>query len=210
MNTLIAGFDNEAKNVLFNALQKRYHYIVITEPTDKGLEIVEEKSFSLILISDYSEEAIRFCKLLRAREHGKRYTIFAVIKKSEVDHLHRLIEADIDQYIIESLYSEQRLDVRLAFAERMARNKEGQFLIEQKLRESEARARSILRTTVDAIITIDDKGHIRSFNKAAEDLFQYSSAEVIGKNVKVLMPQPYHQVSTSTACRQQTIRKQRL
>lgn len=191
MNTLIAGFDKEVINVLFNALQKRHHFIVITEPTEKGIELIKEKNFSLVLISDYSEEAIQFCKQIRALEYGKKYTIFAVIQQSDIDHLHRLIDADIDQYIIESLYNEQRLDVRLAFAEKMTRNKEGQFLIEQKLRESEARARSILRTTVDAIITIDDQGSIRSFNKAAEELFLYSSAEVIGKNVKILMPQPY-------------------
>lgn len=191
MNTLIAGFDKEVKKILFNALQKRHHYIVLSEPTDAGLNLLEEKNFSLIIISDYSEEAIHFCKLIRAMESGRRYTIFSVITQAEVDHLHRLIDADIDQYIIESLFNEQRLDVRLAFAEKMARNKEGQFLIEQKLRESEARARSVLRTTVDAIITIDDRGSVRTFNKAAEDLFQYNSSEVIGQNVKMLMPQPY-------------------
>lgn len=191
MNTLVAGFDEEVKKVLSSSLQKRHHYIVITEPTDEGLNILEEKNFSLILISDYSEQAIQFCKLIRAREYGKKYTIFVVINQNQINHLPRLIDADIDQYIIESLYNEQRLDVRIAFAEKMARNKEGQFLIEQKLRESEARARSILRTTVDAIITIDDRGNVRTFNKAAEDLFQYNSSEVIGENVKMLMPQPY-------------------
>ena len=191
MNSIIVGFDKKVKEILFNALQRRHHYIVITEPTDKGLELLQEKNFSLIVLSDYSEEAIQFCKLIRAREYGRKYTIFAVLSQEDVDHLHRLIDADIDQYIIESLHSEKRLDARVAFAEKMARNKEGQFLIEQKLRESEARARSILRTTVDAIITIDDRGSIRTFNKAAEDLFQYNSSEVIGENVKILMPQPY-------------------
>lgn len=191
MNTLIAGFNKDVKNILVNALQKRHHSIVLAEPTDEGLNLLEEKNFSLIIISDYSEEAIRFCKLIRALETGRKFTIFSVITQADVDHLHRLIDADIDQYIIESLFNEQRLDVRLAFAEKMARNKEGQFLIEQQLRESEARARSILRTTVDAIITIDDRGNVRTFNKAAEDLFQYNSSEVIGKNVKMLMPLPY-------------------
>lgn len=64
---------------------------------------------------------------------------------------------------------------------------------EQALRESEARARSILETTVDGIITIDDGGLIRSFNAAAEEIFGYTEAEVIGENVKVLMPAPYQE-----------------
>ncbi len=191
MNTLVTGFNKEARHLLVNALNRRHHDVTVADPNDEALKKLDERSFSLIILSDYSEEAIRFCKLIRAREYGRKYTIFAVITQDQTKFLHKLIDADIDQYIIESLYDEQRLDVRVAFAEKMARNKEGQFLIEQKLRESEARARSILRTTVDAIITIDDRGTVRTFNKAAEDLFQYKSSEVIGENVKMLMPQPY-------------------
>ena len=62
---------------------------------------------------------------------------------------------------------------------------------EQALRESEARARSILETTVDAIITIDVDGIVESFNSAAERIFGYDADEVIGRNVKMLMPSPY-------------------
>lgn len=191
MYTLIAGFNNEAKTILADALQRRNHQIESAEPGEGALKILEADSFSLILLSDFSEEGLQFCRNIRAKEQGQRYTIVAVVGKEHVDDLHRLLNADVDQCIVESLYDEQRLDVRLGFAEKLARNKEEQFIIEQKLRESEARARSILRTTVDAIITIDERGSIRTFNKAAENLFQFKAPEVIGKNVKVLMPQPY-------------------
>ena len=62
---------------------------------------------------------------------------------------------------------------------------------EEALRESEARARAVLETTVDGIITIDVYGTIQSFNPAAERIFGYEAGEVLGKNVDVLMPQPY-------------------
>jgi len=61
------------------------------------------------------------------------------------------------------------------------------------LQESEARAQAILETTVDGIITIDAEGTIESFNPAAEEIFGYDAEEVIGKNVKVLMPSPYRE-----------------
>jgi two-component system, LuxR family, sensor kinase FixL len=191
MDTLIIGFNKEAKTILEDALSRRRHNFKTAEPNEKSLQLLDQKHFSLILLSDFSEEGIQFCRNVRARESGKRYTIVAVIDKAQMDQLHRLIDADVDQYFVESLYDEQRLDVRLEFAEKMTRNKEGQFLIEQKLRESEARARSILKTTVDAIITIDERGSVRTFNRAAEKLFQFDASEVIGKNVNVLMPQPY-------------------
>lgn len=61
------------------------------------------------------------------------------------------------------------------------------------LRERDAKAQAILETTVDAIITIDERGRILSFNRAAERIFGYLPEEVLGKNVSVLMPEPYQQ-----------------
>lgn len=51
--------------------------------------------------------------------------------------------------------------------------------------------RSILDSTVDAIITITADGKIDSFNKAAENMFGYPAEFTIGKNVNMLMPEPY-------------------
>ena len=61
---------------------------------------------------------------------------------------------------------------------------------ERAFREGEARLHAILETVVDGIITIDERGVIESFNPAAERLFRYSAKEIIGQNVKVLMPSP--------------------
>lgn len=56
---------------------------------------------------------------------------------------------------------------------------------------SEAHLRSILETVPDAMIVIDERGLMQSFSAAAERLFGYSAEEVIGENVKILMPEPY-------------------
>ena len=50
---------------------------------------------------------------------------------------------------------------------------------------------AMLRSAVDAIISIDATGNIESVNPATETLFGYAAAELIGQNVKLLMPEPY-------------------
>jgi two-component system sensor kinase FixL len=56
--------------------------------------------------------------------------------------------------------------------------------------EAEAHLRSILATVPDAMVVIDEAGSILSFSSAAEKMFGYSEAEVTGRNVKMLMPNP--------------------
>jgi len=50
---------------------------------------------------------------------------------------------------------------------------------------------SILKTVIDAIISIDETGIIQSVNPAVEKIFGYSPEELMGKNVSMLMPDPY-------------------
>src|SRR6266849_3918592 len=57
----------------------------------------------------------------------------------------------------------------------------------------EAHLASILDTVPDAMIVIDEGGIVQSFSPAAERLFGYSAADMIGKNVKMLMPSPYRE-----------------
>ncbi|WP_051958113.1 HAMP domain-containing histidine kinase [Desulfobacter vibrioformis] len=60
------------------------------------------------------------------------------------------------------------------------------------LEKSEARNRAVVDNLLDGIITIDEKAIIETFNPAAEKIFGYSREEVIGRNVKILMPGAYH------------------
>ena len=59
-----------------------------------------------------------------------------------------------------------------------------------KAQQSESRLRAIAATAVDAIVMIDARGCIQSFNAAAEHMLGWNEAEVLGKNVSMLMPEP--------------------
>jgi two-component system sensor kinase FixL len=56
------------------------------------------------------------------------------------------------------------------------------------MRIEEEVLRTVYDTSPDAIIVIDERGLMQSFNRTAERLFGFSASEVIGQNVKMLMP----------------------
>jgi two-component system, LuxR family, sensor kinase FixL len=87
---------------------------------------------------------------------------------------------------------------------------------ERLLRESEAsryrqaQLQSILDTVPEAMIVIDERGIMRSFSATAERLFGWSAAEAIGRNVSILMPQPYREEHDGYLDRYRATRERRI
>ena len=81
--------------------------------------------------------------------------------------------------------------IRLLWDEREALAAKG------ALQESEVRSQAILDSTLDAILTISDDGHIVSANKAASRMFGYEIEELVGQDVKLLMPEPHRTLHNS-------------
>jgi PAS domain S-box-containing protein len=70
----------------------------------------------------------------------------------------------------------------------LRRERSKRLVVEAELRESESRYRAIFETAVDAIVVSDQHGTIREFSRAAERMTGYAAAEVIGRNMRVLLP----------------------
>jgi len=62
---------------------------------------------------------------------------------------------------------------------------------QRELVAREAHLKSILDTVPDATVVIERDGTIVSFNAAAIRQFGYTEDEVMGRNVRMLMPEPY-------------------
>jgi PAS domain S-box-containing protein len=60
-----------------------------------------------------------------------------------------------------------------------------------ELRNTRKRLRTVLDGVESGVITISEKGIVESFNLSAERMFGYEAAEVVGRNVNMLMPEPF-------------------
>lgn len=58
----------------------------------------------------------------------------------------------------------------------------------EELRASEARSRAVMETVADAVVMVDEAGTILSVNRAAERIFGYEAAEMLGEPLTMLMP----------------------
>ncbi|MDE2462948.1 MAG: PAS domain S-box protein [Alphaproteobacteria bacterium] len=70
--------------------------------------------------------------------------------------------------------------------------------------------RTVINTAVDGIIVIDEAGRMLLFNRAAENLFGYTPPEVLGRNVDMLMPEPYRSRHDSFLQRYMTTGEKRI
>jgi PAS domain S-box-containing protein len=68
--------------------------------------------------------------------------------------------------------------------------------MEEALRKSEERFRTITQTANDAIITINSKGLIVEWNQGAEKIFGYAGSEITGKELTLILPPNYTEVHT--------------
>jgi len=80
---------------------------------------------------------------------------------------------------------------RLVGASKVSRDITAAKRAQSALLEREAHLQSVLDTVPDAMIVIDTRGIMQSFSATAEKLFGYTAAEAIGRNVSILMPEPY-------------------
>ncbi|PKO12312.1 MAG: hypothetical protein CVU39_25035 [Chloroflexi bacterium HGW-Chloroflexi-10] len=97
--------------------------------------------------------------------------------------------------------SPQNYEVRISPLEDQHQNLTGRLIIlrnitkrmhiDEELRKSEERFRSVVQTATDAIVTADASGKIVTWNRGAVNIFQYSETEILGRPLTLLMPEVY-------------------
>jgi len=138
---------------------------------------------SIVFSYRFSLPIIKIIKVMDDYTNQRESTeTMPIIKNDEIGMLARSFNALMSQVEeAQEIHKELNLNLEVMVAERT-----------QALNISEIRQRSIVENMVDGIITITEDGFIESFNPAAEKIFRYTEKEVLGKNIKILMPEPHH------------------
>ena len=138
------------------------------------------QSITLIVPEDLRDEQLRILEEIKA---GRRVASHETIRVTR-DGRHVPISLTVSPIL--------DADGRVVGASAIGRDITETRRVEAALRSSQERYRSIIDSAVDAILVIDHRGRIEEFNVAAERMFGFASQDVLGCNVNVLMPQPYH------------------
>ena len=137
------------------------------------------RSLQVLLPADRPEE---FADILARVGRGERigpYDTIRVTKSRE----------RLDMTLTVGPISDER--GRVVGVSAIAHDLTGRRRMEATLRASEARWRAVVDAAVDGVIIIDAQGRVEFGNAAAERLFGYTQAEIIGQSVDVLMPSPH-------------------
>ncbi|OYY93563.1 MAG: hypothetical protein B7Y41_12495 [Hydrogenophilales bacterium 28-61-23] len=121
---------------------------------------------------------------IRALASDNWTPILFVSALEETRNLVEGLEAGGDDYLFKPLNPEILLAKLAAFGRT--------FMLRRGLAEARMKAEAIAGNIIDGVIVIDELGRIQSCNARALHIFGYGLDELVGHNVKILMPEPYH------------------
>ena len=178
MHILIVDDTKSTVLLLKEFLTHKKYRVSYVEDGLAAVELCKQELPDLILMDIVMPkmDGIEATKLIKALAGDRVIPILIMSGLTEAVSIVDAFNAGADDYLTKPVIPEV-LDVRIRTIQR-------NFTTQQSLH-------MILDNVYEAIISIDSKGHIRNFNKAAERIFEYTPSEVIGQNVKMLMPPPY-------------------
>lgn len=159
-------------------LQQLGYRVTYVQDGKAAVTAYEEDRPSLVLMDVVMPEmdGIEATRRIKALG-GKRWVpVMMMTGLSDTREIVAGLDAGADDYLTKPIVFEV-LEARLRAMQRIATLQDSLF--------------GILDNVFEAILTIDEAGTVASYNKAAERIFGYEPAEVVGRNVKMLMPSPY-------------------
>lgn len=207
---LLLSDDEAAQKAVRVALENDKHYslIISTNPDDANVHLESGEVHAIIFdaalrdhVTDNPLMSARIsypyvARLLIGRDQEEEVCVslashasafMAIMLPSPSSFIKLTIERALEMAEISRLYRTTSRELKISVDEDISKRKAA----ENALRESEEQLRAVVETAVDGVIIINDRAEIAAFNPACERLFGYTACDVVGQNVKMLMPEPY-------------------
>jgi diguanylate cyclase (GGDEF)-like protein/PAS domain S-box-containing protein len=149
---------------------------------------LSNNDLSTVLENDHNENELG--DIARTMSVFKNNMVERQQTEVDLEAANNELNVQLDNIVHLREQSEQQTTKALALAEGLADARKSAEYSALKAEENELRVSSILDSVQDSIITINHKGIIESVNPATEHMFGYYSAELVGKNISMLVPEP--------------------
>lgn len=178
MQILLADDSKATALPLIAHLERQGHCVTYVENGRAAIDSYQENPPDLVLMDVVMPEmdGIEATRRIKALGGARWVPVLIITSSSAKDEIIAGFDAGADDYLLKPLVAEL-LDARIRSMQRISSMQDSLF--------------GIIDNVYDAIISIDDAGIVRSYNKAAERIFHYEAREVVGSNIRMLMPSPY-------------------
>jgi len=186
LHILVADDSASIRQILVTLLSRQGHHVVAAENGEEALQRFNEHQPDLVLLDVVMPlmDGMEVARRIRAQSVDRWIPIIFLSALDRRENLVAGLEAGGDDFLAKPL-DFSLLDARI-------RSLHKALELQRQAQESYRKLKVISDNVLDAIITIDIEGIIRSCNEVTERLFGWEAGTLLGQNVKVLMPEPYH------------------
>ena len=144
MNVLIVEADLLTSLILRNLLTERAYDVTVCATAEEAIKVFRETAFPLLFIDLYLPgiDGFSFCRWVRNQPGGDLPAILVGTASDQTADLRKILEAGADDYIVKP-YQTGVLDVRLAIARRLLKNREDRRSLEDQLQRERERLKHL-------------------------------------------------------------------
>jgi PAS domain S-box-containing protein len=185
-HVFIVDHDAASTDVLKDLLEKESYAVDGTAVGKNAVQAIGSAEPNLILLDAHLPDVNPFELLEELKESEQVRDVPVIFMTTEDDAETRVKGLESGDDLIVKPFDAREVLARIERQVTVSK-------VRMALRESEAKFRSVMESAIDAIISGDADGLIRSWNSAATALFGHTEAEVIGKPIDVIIPERYRE-----------------
>ena len=184
---VLAVDDNRTNlHILQVFLKKLGHQVILAENGEEAVRMFQSEAPDLVLLDIMMPvmDGFEAARRIKAMTQERWTPVIFLSALNRDENLVEGLEAGGDDYLTKP--------INFVVLEAKLRSMQHSLALQQTSIDALRRVKAISDNVIDALITIDTHGTIATVNRAAEHIFGWEAREMIGQNVKILMPEPYH------------------